>query len=190
MPCPVRYTNGVTTVPATNPFGQLIIPDPTSVHMFMDDFDYFDPMRWIVHRTETLAATGTSNVTSREQMADARNGILTVVTTVNDNDSVFFQRGQLETYDDGDNTSSTTTYGESFALASTKKVWFKARLKADDVGTLRRHGTDLTSRRDRDAFHPDGYHSDVMQFDQAGVDHRDLVKQVGLQIMGQTDPGR
>ena len=131
---PKRYTSGVTNVARENPFGQLPHLDPTQTHVFMDDFDNFNPMDWIAHRGETTVA-GVTQVTSREQISDARLGVLSVVTTINDNDYTMLQRGHLETYDDGDQTDSTTTYGESFALASAKKVWFKARLKADDVDT-------------------------------------------------------
>ena len=134
MPAPRRYTNGVTTVAQSNPLGYYIHPDPTQVHEYMEDFHQFNPMDWIAHRSEAHIAQLATQTNSREQVNDERGGILEVVTTINDDAYTFLQKGHLETYETGVGAGvSTTTYGESFALAAGKKVWFKTRLKADDV---------------------------------------------------------
>ena len=129
MSAPKRFANGVTNVGTSDPFSQLGMLDPTKYHIFFRDFDKFDPNEWITQRSETYVgntALATTVTDSYEQVADGRDGILSIVTSVNDNDYAFFQRGRTI-------KSSTSAYGESFALASGKKVWFKARLKADDV---------------------------------------------------------
>ena len=133
MPTPRRYSNGVTNVSSSDPFAQLGMLDPTRYHVLMDDFRYFDPEKWIARRSESWtgnSALATEYLDSYEEITDARDGILAIVTTPTDNNYTFFQSGHLWT-----RHSSASGNGETFALASGKKVWFKSRLKADDVDT-------------------------------------------------------
>jgi hypothetical protein len=119
MPTPKRFTNGVTTVASSETMGQLIVPDPTTVVQFMDDFFKFDPGDWLITRTHT---GGTSGV---ETISDATNGILAFYPANADNDNTFFQ---FKGYSDAETAS------ELFTVASGKKLWFKSRLKVSDTG--------------------------------------------------------
>ena len=90
---PRRYTNGVTNVRSNNVMGQLIVPDPTSVVTYMEDFFKFDPGEWITTRSEAILTASDTGTASYEQVSDATNGILTCVTNISDDDYVFFQYG-------------------------------------------------------------------------------------------------
>lgn len=98
--------------------GQLIVPDPTSVITFMEDFLKYDPGDWFVSRLETGATAGS------ETISDASGGIFVVTNATGDDDYTFYQ---YKSY------SHVSTASELFTLASGKKLWFKARLKASDV---------------------------------------------------------
>lgn len=119
MSSPQRYSKGVTNVTSSNTMGQLIIPDPTSVHVFMEDFNKFDPGDWFT----TQVATGdtTSNIT----IGDADGGILAFYPNDGDDDSMFLQ---YKAY------SNVSTASEIFTLAAGKKLWFKSRQKISDTG--------------------------------------------------------
>ena len=120
MSSPQRYSKGVTNVDSSNTMGQLIIPDPTSVITFMDDFIKFDPSDWFITRIMTQNTTA-----GVETNSDASGGILTFYPSAGDNDSTFYQ---YKGY------SNVTTASEIVTLESGKKVWFKARMKVSDTG--------------------------------------------------------
>jgi len=107
MTTPQRFTKGVTNVASDNPMNQLIIPDPTSVHLYYNDFDNYVAGDWIV--TETNAA-------ATEALTDADGGALLITNTAVDDDLVGMQLAK-----------------ESFVFASGKKLWFKARLTLGDA---------------------------------------------------------
>jgi len=119
MSSPQRYAKGVTNVSSQNPMGQLIVPDPTSVHMFMDDFNKFNPGDWFITRIHAGATAGT------ETISDATGGVLAFYPANADNDSTFFQWKA---------TDNVSTASEIFTLESTKKLWFKARFNVSDTG--------------------------------------------------------
>lgn len=119
MSSPQRFSKGVTNVTSDKTMGQLVIPDPTSVHMLMDDFNKFIPDDWFITRIHAGATAGA------ETISDASGGILAFYPANADNDSTFFQFKA---------TSNVTTASELFTLASGKKLWFKARLKVSDTG--------------------------------------------------------
>jgi len=98
--------------------GQLIIPDPTSIHVFMEDFNKFNPGDWFITRIHSGSTAGS------ETISDADGGILVVTPANADDDSTYFQ---WKAYDHVDTAS------EIFTLASGKKLWFKARLKCSDA---------------------------------------------------------
>jgi len=106
MGTPTRYTSGVTNVESKKPMGQLIIPDPTSIHMFFDDFDKYLASDWTV--TEVGLAT--------QALTDGDGGQLLITNAAADNDS-----------------SSSQLVGESFTLESGKKLWFTTRIKVSDA---------------------------------------------------------
>ncbi len=119
MTTPSRFTKGVTNAANGTTMGQLIIPDPTSVHIFMEDFNKFVPDDWIITRIHNGATVGDETIT------DADGGVLAFYPGNADNDSTFFQwKG----------TSRIETASEIFAFESGKKLWLKARFKVSDTG--------------------------------------------------------
>jgi len=99
--------------------GQLIIPDPTSVHLFMDDFNKFVPDDWFITRIHTGATVGD------ETISDADGGIFAFYPGNADNDSTFLEwKG----------TSRIESASEIFTFESGKKLWFKSRFKVSDTG--------------------------------------------------------
>ena len=109
MSSPQRFLNGVTNVPSSNPMGQLIIPDPTSVYMYFNDFYRYSAAHWTITTTEAGAGSAT------EAIQDEGGGVLKLTNAAGDNDLDFLQLAK-----------------ESFALESGKKFWFKARCKVSD----------------------------------------------------------
>lgn len=101
-----RFPNGLTTASKTSPLGEFILPDPRSVHMYMEDFDYYTAADWTV--TETGVAT--------QVLADADGGRLLVTNAAADDDASFNQK-----------------VGESFLFATGKKVWFDCSLQVSDA---------------------------------------------------------
>lgn len=107
MTSPVRFTSGVSTAVKNANLGMFTMPDPTEVHVFMEDFDYYVAASW----TET--ETGS---TGSVAIGDVDHGALVVTTGSADNDNEFVQK-----------------IGESFKIVSGKKLWFKARFKVSDA---------------------------------------------------------
>ena len=107
MASPARYSSGVTNVPSSDLMGQLIIPDPSSVHMYYNHFDTYAAGDWTV--TETQAA-------ATEALTDADGGALLITNSAADNDLVGMQ-----------------LVGESFTFESGKKLWGKVALTLGDA---------------------------------------------------------
>jgi hypothetical protein len=107
MSSPKRFTNGVTNVASDKPMGQLLVPDPTSIHMFFDDFDVYTAGDWTVTETDASAT---------EALADGVGGQLLLTNTAADDDLVALQLAK-----------------ESFTLESGKKLWFTTRVKVSDA---------------------------------------------------------
>lgn len=116
---PKRFSNGITNVSSDKTMGQLIVPDPTTVHVFMEDFNKFNPGDWFITRIHTGGTIGS------ETIGDADGGILAFYPANADDDSTFFQ------WKATDNVSSAS---EIFTIASGKKLWFKARMKVSNTG--------------------------------------------------------
>ena len=125
MTSPQRSINGITNVKPSATMGQLIIPDPTSVHVFMEDFHKFNPGDWVTTRTETPSTAGTAVTAGAETITDATGGVLQVTLAGGDNDSAFFQ---WKGYD------HVTTASEIFTLESGKKLWMRSRQKISNSG--------------------------------------------------------
>lgn len=121
MAAPARFPSGVTNVSPTADTAQLPVPDPSSIHMYWNDFDVYNADDW------TVTATGTSPVA----LADADGGVLTITTGSTENDGDFLE-----------------AEGESFLLEAGKKAWVKARFKCNDVTQsdiiIGLHSTDTT----------------------------------------------
>jgi hypothetical protein len=110
MGSPARFTAGVTNASSDGPLAQFGMPDPTSWHVFFDDFDRYVVGDWTITTTEAGASSAT------EALADADGGVLLITNDAADNDADFFQK-----------------VGESFLLAAGKRAVFKARFKVSDA---------------------------------------------------------
>jgi hypothetical protein len=101
-----RFPNGISTDDQGCILGDSLLPDPTKMHTYFEDFDTYTAADWTV--TKVGAAT--------EALADEDGGVLLVTNDVNDDDSSFSQK-----------------VGESFLFESEKKAYFKARFKVSDA---------------------------------------------------------
>ena len=107
---PSNYPNGVTTRPDSDPFFDFILPDPTTAHVYFNDFDTYVAGDWTITTTE--AGTGSAT----EALTDADGGVLLITNAAGDNDLDFFNK-----------------VGESFLMAAGKQAWFRARFKVSDA---------------------------------------------------------
>lgn len=110
MAAPTRFPGGVTNVRAPNPLGMFGMPDPTTWHVFFDDFDRFVAADWTITTVEAGAGSAT------EALTDVDGGALLITNDAADDDSDFFQK-----------------VGESFLMESGKRAFFKARFKVSDA---------------------------------------------------------
>lgn len=101
-----RFPNGITTASSQEPFGNYIQLDPSKVHSYFEDFDYYTAADWTV--TEVGIAT--------QALADADGGRLLITNAAADNDSSFSNK-----------------VGESFQFATGKKLWFDCVMQASDA---------------------------------------------------------
>jgi len=107
---PSNYPNGVTTRPDSDPFFDFILPDPTTAHVYFNDFDTYVAGDWTITTTE--AGTGSAT----EALTDADGGVLLITNAAGDNDLDFFNK-----------------VGESFLMAAGKQAWFRARFQVSDA---------------------------------------------------------
>lgn len=110
MAAPTRFPSGVTNARSTNPLGMFGLPDPTSWHVYFNDFDTFVVGDWTITTTEAGAGSAT------EALTDMDGGALLITNDAADNDADFFQK-----------------VGESFLLEAGKAAFFKARFKVSDA---------------------------------------------------------
>lgn len=110
MGTPTRYPSGVTNVTKADPLGQFTMPDPSSAHVYFNDFDSFVSGDW--------TAT-TSGSTSTAAIVDGDGGLLALTTDVGAADYVYLDKK-----------------GESFLLEAGKKSWFKTRFKCSEASTV------------------------------------------------------
>lgn len=110
MSTPTRFPGGVTNVAKSAPMGSFGMPDPTSWHVYFNDFDTFTAADWTITTVELGAGSAS------EALTDADGGVLLITNDAADNDSDFFQK-----------------VGESFLFAAGKKLLFKARFKVSDA---------------------------------------------------------
>lgn len=110
MGAPTRFPSGITNAAKSSNLGMLGLPDPTSWHVFFDDFDRFVVGDWTITTTEAGAGSAT------EALTDADGGALLITNDAADNDADFFQK-----------------VGESFKFEAGKRLLFKARFKVSDA---------------------------------------------------------
>lgn len=110
MASPVRYPAGVTNAAPDGPLAQFGLPDPSSWHVYFNDFDTYVVGDWTITTVEAGASSAT------EALTDADGGVLLITNDAADDDSDYFQK-----------------VGESFLLESGKRAVFKARFKVSDA---------------------------------------------------------
>lgn len=107
MGSPARFPFGVTNVAKTDAFGMMGQLSPLTYHTYFNDFDHYVAGDWTITRVGT---------TPTEALTDVDGGGLLLTISAADNDSDFLQKK-----------------GESFLLASGKKMFFAARFKVSDA---------------------------------------------------------
>lgn len=110
MAAPTRFTSGVTNAEPGSNTGMFGLPDPTSWHVYMEDFDYFSTANWTITTVEGGAGDAT------EALTDADGGVLLITNDAADDDSDFFNK-----------------VGESFLMEAGKPALFKCRFKVSDA---------------------------------------------------------
>ena len=120
MTSPARFTKGVTNVGSSTNLGQLLVPAPTVLHEWFDDFHQFVPGDWFITRIGVGATAG------KETITDADGGVLAVYPYNADNDSTFLEWKGAQ---------NVTTASEIFAFEAGKKLWFMTRLKVSNTGS-------------------------------------------------------
>lgn len=110
MAVPTRFPSGVTNRRKSDPLGDFLVPDPTTMAVFFDDFFRWDAGDWTVTTTEVGAGSAT------EVIADEDGGVLLITNAAGAADAVFAQ-----------------TTGEVFTFESGKRLYFKARFKTSDA---------------------------------------------------------
>lgn len=107
MATPSRFPCGVTNVDKHSPFAQFGLPLPMTWHTYFNDFDHYVAGDW------TITNVG---VTPTQALTDIDGGALLLTMAASDDSSSFLQKK-----------------GESFLLASGKKLLFAARFKVSDA---------------------------------------------------------
>lgn len=105
-----RFTGGLTTSTKTSTTGQMGVIDPSSYHVWFDDFDKFTAGDWTITTTEAGAGSAT------EAVGDADGGVLVITNDNADNDADFLQWSS-----------------ETFKFEAGKKLFFKSRFKVSDA---------------------------------------------------------
>jgi hypothetical protein len=105
MSSPKRFKDGVGNVAIGTTMGQLLAPDPSKMHVFFDDFNFFDETDGVVW--DIAAASGSV------ALADGDGG--TILFTTNAADNALAQ---------------IATMNEIFTIESGKKLWFKTKITA------------------------------------------------------------
>lgn len=103
---PTRFPNGISTNQDVENLGQYALQDPTQWHSFFDDFDHYRAADWVI----------TNVGTPTQALADEDGGALLLTNSAADDDSTALQ-----------------SVAESFKFETGKKLFFKVRLKINDV---------------------------------------------------------
>lgn len=101
-----RFSGGVNNVAVGDLLNSLPAMDPTRLHMFFEDFDYYVAANW------TVTEVGTGS----RALQDADGGRLLITNGAVDDNSNFFNK-----------------VGESFLVQTGKKLWFKAKMQISDA---------------------------------------------------------
>lgn len=107
---PTRFPNGVTNRGPADQFAKLLLPDPTAMATYFNDFFTYDASDWTITTVELGAGSAS------EAIADEDGGVLLITNAAGDNDADFFQ-----------------STGESWTFEGGKRLFFKARFKVSDA---------------------------------------------------------
>jgi len=107
--------NGVTNVldATAATLGSFRAPDPTRLHTWFDDFDDYTTAEWVI------TSTGSSTIAVQNEDG----GVLKVTTGASEDDGSWFQWSG----------NTLATVAETFKWEAGRGLWFKARLKVDDI---------------------------------------------------------
>jgi len=111
-----NFIDGVTNVAEGAALGSFIMPDPSSAHVWFDDFDSYAAGDWVITTTEAGAGN------AGEALISADGGILVLTNDDADDDNDFLQWA-----------GGAGAVIESFRFQAGKKLWFKARFKVSDA---------------------------------------------------------
>jgi len=106
-----RFPNGLTTAKKTAPLGEFVLPDPTTAHVYWEDFDRFRAADWIITVVEAGAGSATQALTDGDGgrlLLTNDNAIADRITLALSAENVLFERG--------------------------KKLWFSTRIKISEIG--------------------------------------------------------
>lgn len=106
MSSPTRFPNGLTTAKKKDLLGEFILPDITTAHVYMEDFNYYNAANWTV--TEVGVAT--------QALVDIDGGVLQISNAAAD-----------------DNLSFQQKVGESFLFQAGKKLWFDCKFNVNNA---------------------------------------------------------
>lgn len=107
-----RFPNGVTNSSSSGLFWNSILPNATSVHSFLDEFD-----RWNSDSVNYTITVSSSN--STQVMASADMGVLTITNVASaTNDATVIEK-----------------VGKNFQFETGKRFWFHTRIKVDKIST-------------------------------------------------------
>lgn len=101
-----RFPNGITTAAKKDPFGDFILPDTTTAHIYSEDFDYH--LSSIAWTFETIGLP-------TDALTDGDGGRLLLTNTAGANDLIFLFK-----------------IGESFTFDVGKKVWLDCLFQVND----------------------------------------------------------
>lgn len=97
---PTHHPNGINNAAIGSALNSLVIPDPTSVHQFFDDFNIFTAAQW----------TGTATGSVTNAVINADGGVLSLINSAASADLDALQ-----------------LIHEPFVLTAGKQAWLKAR---------------------------------------------------------------
>lgn len=120
-----NFIDGVTNVAADGTLGSFIMPDPTSAHVFFNDFDEYMPP-YAAATTPAVAVPGDFIISGATPgtiaCASADGGVLTITNDNTDAHSTFAQWG-----------GKTGTVLGTFAFDSALSMWCKTRFKISEA---------------------------------------------------------
>ena len=102
-----RFPYGLTNVGETDLFSDMVQPDPTLFHTYLNDFDTYTAGDWTVTETDAAAT---------QALTAGDGGLLLITNTAADNDLVALQKNPA-----------------AFTFTAGKKTFFRCRFKVSDA---------------------------------------------------------